>query len=59
VIVGTIGFFTQNATLSLIACALGIVVGSGVLVGGILVGGSLLDRTAPALLARLKAMKNA
>ena len=58
-IVGLIGYFTQNATLSWVACAVGIVVGAAVLVGGILLGGRMLDTTAPVLLARLKAMKNA
>ena len=29
------------------------------MIGGILVGGSMLDRSGPTLLARLKAMKNA
>ncbi|WP_347977570.1 hypothetical protein [Microbacterium sp. ProA8] len=59
VIVGLIGYFTQNATLSWIACAVGFVVGIAVLIGGILLGGRMLDTTAPVLLARLKAMKNA
>lgn len=59
VIIGVIGFFTQNPTLSWVACTVGIVLGSAVLVTGILVGGSQLDRSAPAVLARLRAMKNA
>jgi len=59
VIVGVIGYFTQNPTLSWISCALGFVLGSAVLVSGILVGGSLLDRSGPVLLARLTAMRNA
>lgn len=59
VIVAAIGFSMHSAALSWIACAVGLVLGTGVLVGGVLVGGSTLDRTAPVLLARLKAMKNA
>lgn len=59
VIVGTIGFFTHDLTLSWVACAVGIGLGCAVLIGGVLVGGSLLDRSGPALLARLAAMKNA
>lgn len=59
VIVGVIAFFTQNAALSWVACAVGVVLGVVVLVVGILIGGSQLDRTGPVLLARLKAMKNA
>lgn len=58
-ILGIIGFFTDDAALSGIACAVGLVLGTAVLIGGILVGGSMLDRTGPTLLARLKAMKNA
>lgn len=59
VIVGVIGFFTENAAMSWIAFAGGIVLGSVVLAAGILIGGKMLDRTGPVLLARLKAMKNA
>ncbi|WP_194397096.1 hypothetical protein [Microbacterium atlanticum] len=58
-IMGTVAFFTGDAVLSAIACAVGIVLGTGILIAGILVGGSTLDRTGPRLLARLKAMKNA
>jgi ABC-2 type transport system permease protein len=59
VILGLIAYFTQNAGLSWVACAVGIVVGAAVLIGGILLGGRMLDTSAPVLLARLKAMKNA
>jgi len=59
IVVGLIAYFTQNAALSWIAFALGIVLGTAVLVAGILIGGRMLDRTGPVLLARLKAMKNA
>jgi ABC-2 type transport system permease protein len=59
IIVGLIGYFTQNPTLSWIAFAIGIVGGTAVLVAGILIGGRMLDSTGPVLLARLKAMKNA
>ncbi|WP_203580965.1 hypothetical protein [Microbacterium hibisci] len=59
IILGLIAFFTQNAPLSGVACAVGVVLGLAVLVGGILLGGRMLDGTGPVLLARLKAMKNA
>lgn len=59
IIVGLIGYFMQNPTLSWIAFAIGIVGGTAVLVAGILIGGRMLDSTGPVLLARLKAMKNA
>lgn len=59
IVVGLIGYFTASTSLSWIALALGVVLGTAVLVAGILIGGRMLDRTGPALLARLKAMKNA
>jgi ABC-2 type transport system permease protein len=59
VVIGLIGFFTASAMLSGIAGLVGIVLGSAVFVGGILLGGRMLDRSAPLLLSRLKAMKNA
>nr|WP_208382428.1 hypothetical protein [Microbacterium ulmi] len=59
IVVGAIAYFTDDAVLSWIALAVGLVVGGAVLVGGILVGGRRLDRTGPALLSRLKAMKSA
>ncbi len=59
VIVGIIGYFTASLALSWIAFAIGVVFGTAVLVGGILIGGTMLDRSGPVLLARLKAMKNA
>jgi ABC-2 type transport system permease protein len=59
IVVGLIGYFTASTTLSWIAGVVGVVLGAAVLVGGILIGGRMLDRSAPVLLARLKAMKNA
>lgn len=44
-----------SATLGWIALGVGLVVGAGVLVAGVLIGGRALDRTAPDLLARIKA----
>lgn len=46
---------TTSATLGWIALLVGVVVGAGVMVAGVWIGGRTLDRTAPELLARIKA----
>ncbi|MGX1702229.1 hypothetical protein [Microbacterium sp. NPDC055357] len=59
IVVGLIGFFTDSALLSWIAGVVGVVLGAVFVVVGVLIGGRILDRSGPALLSRLKAMKNA
>lgn len=59
IVLGLVGFFSANPTLSLIGGVVGVVMGVVLVVVGILVGGRMLDRTGPVLLSRLKAMKNA
>jgi ABC-2 type transport system permease protein len=54
-----IAIFTGDAVLSLVAGGLGLVLGGVFFTVGVRVGGRMLDRSAPVLLARLRAMKNA
>ncbi|MEI3867835.1 hypothetical protein V6S02_12180 [Microbacterium sp. CCNWLW134] len=59
VVMALIAFFTGNTVLGLIAGLVGLVMGAVVFAVGMVVGGRTLDRTGPALLSRLKAMRNA
>jgi ABC-2 type transport system permease protein len=49
---------TGRALFGWIALAVGLVLGSVLLVVGVIVGGSAFDRNAPTLLARLRTLKN-
>ncbi|WP_438354600.1 hypothetical protein [Microbacterium sp. CJ88] len=57
IILGMIAFFTADAVLSIVAGAVGL--GSVLVTVGVRVGGRMLDRSAPVLLTRLRAMANA
>ena len=54
-IVGGIGMVGRDPAVGLVALAVGLVVGAGVIVVGVLVGGRTLERTGPDLLQRIKA----
>jgi ABC-2 type transport system permease protein len=58
VVLAIIAAATGSAALGWVACAVGIVLGVAFLSVGILIGGRILDRTAPQLLERLRAMQN-
>lgn len=57
VITAIVAAVTGNEVLPWVALAVGLVVGSAVLVGGVLIGGKVFDRSGPLLLQRLKALK--
>lgn len=50
-----IGMVGRDPAVGLVALAVGLVVGAGVIVVGVLVGGRTLERTGPDLLQRIKA----
>jgi ABC-2 type transport system permease protein len=54
-VVAAIATIQGSAALGWVALAVGVVVGVGAIIVGIVVGGRTLDRTAPGLLARIKA----
>lgn len=56
IVLGIIAMVTQDALLGWITVAVGVVLGAVVLALGVVLGGRTLDRTAPELLTRLKAL---